>query len=141
MRPNSIILFERLFLGSLVIGIINAYLSWDTTMAALAADPNTAGLGAGFTYGVLAFSFGINLLLWFLVARKASKVAKWILIVFFGIGLIAMPSSLGTLPPLSAAIAVAITVMQGVSLFMLFRPDAKRWFSGEKTVDLERTFE
>lgn len=141
MRPNSIILFERLFLGSLVIGIINAYLSWDTTMDALAADPNTAGLGAGFTYGVLAFSFGTNLLLWFLVARKASKVAKWILIVFFGIGLIAMPSSLGTLSPLSAAVAVVITVMQGVGLFMLFRPEAKKWFAGEKTVDLEKTFE
>ncbi|MEP3224775.1 MAG: hypothetical protein ABJO01_02280 [Parasphingorhabdus sp.] len=141
MRPQSIIIFERLFLTSLVLGMINAFLTWDVTMTALAADPTTATLGVGFIYGVLAFSFVINILLWFFIARKASKVAKWILIVFFVIGLAGLPSSLTSLPILNAAIAVAITVMQGIGLFLLFRTDAKKWLNGEQHVDLEKTFE
>ncbi len=141
MRPNSILLFERLFLGSMAIGVINAFLSWDDTMATLAADPNLAAFGNIFIYATLAFSVGINLLLWFFVARKASTVAKWIIIVFFGIGLVSMPFSIGTLPPLSMIITLAITAMQGAAIYMLFRPDAQKWFAGETVADLEKTFE
>lgn len=141
MRPTSIIRFEQLFLISLAIGLINVILTWDTTLAAIQADPNSAALGPNFAYITTAFGFGINLLLWYLVARKAVGFVKWILLVLMVIGVLALPSSFAILPPLNLAIGLALTVMQAIAVYMLFRPDAKKWFAGEKTVDLEKTFE
>ncbi len=141
MRPTSIIRFEQLFLTSLAIGLINVFLTWDTTMATIQADPNSAALGPNFAYITTAFGFGINILLWYLVARKAVGFVKWILLVLMVIGLLALPSSFAILPTLNLAIALVLTIMQAIAVYMLFRPDAKRWFAGEKTVDLEKTFE
>ncbi len=141
MRPQSIIRFEQIFLASLAVGLINVFLTWDTTMATLQADPNTAALGPNFAYITTAFGFGINLLLWYLVARKAVGFVKWILLVLMVIGLVALPSSFAILPPINLGIALVLTVMQAIAIYMLFRPDAKKWFAGEKTVDLEKTFE
>ncbi|MEP2103860.1 MAG: hypothetical protein ABJP02_17175 [Parasphingorhabdus sp.] len=141
MRPTSIIRFEQLFLTSLAIGVINVILTWDTTMAAIQADPNSAALGPNFAYITTAFGFGINLLLWYLAARKAVGAVKWILLVLMVIGVLALPSSFAILPPLNLAIGLVLTIMQAIAVYMLFRPDSKKWFVGEKTVDLDKTFE
>ncbi len=144
MRPASITMFDRLFLGSLAVGLANAVLNYDSTIAQLEADPAVAELGMagpGFVIVTLAFSFGLSLLLWFLIARKAVNVAKWVLVVLTVIGLFGIPLALVDVPLLQAIITVVVTVMQLAALWFLFRPDAKAWFEHGPTGMDPTTFE
>jgi hypothetical protein len=132
MRPASITIFDRLFLGSLVLGLVNAFLSYDATIAQLEADPAVADIGLagpGFVIATMGFGFGISLLLWFLISRKAVGVAKWVLVVLTVIGLLGMPMALAGAPLLQAATSLGLTVMQLAAIWFLFRPDAKAWFA------------
>lgn len=139
MRPASIIMFDRLYLASLVLGTISFFVGYDTTMAQLEADPGSADLGiagAGFLWGTFAFGMAISLLLWFLISRKANNVARWILVVLAVIGLIGLPFSLGELPPLQIVGSLVITAVNLLAVYFLFRPDAKAWFEhGPKGMD------
>lgn len=139
MRPASITMFDRLYLGSLVLGLINFALSYDNTMAQLKADPVVADVGMaspGILWGGLALGMAISLLLWFLISRKASNVARWILVVFTVIGVISLPLSLGQLPLLQLVTTLVVTGVQAAAVYFLFRPDAKPWFQhGPKGMD------
>ncbi|QDH33320.1 hypothetical protein [Porphyrobacter sp. YT40] len=131
MRPASIIRFEQIILGSLALGIVNTVLSYDTTMAQIEADPGMTELGMsgpGFLIGSVVIGFGISLLLWFFVSRRASTVAKWILVVLTLIGLLSVPLALFDVPFVQAAITFVTAVMQLAALWFLFRPDANAWF-------------
>ncbi len=134
MRPNSIVQFERFYLGALVVGLVNAALTWSQTQAML-ADPalNPAGLGTGFILTTMAFSIAIPLLLWYFIAKRGSNIAKWILVVLFGIGLIGMLFTMGGAAAPSGIgliLTLVTTVMQGYAIFMLFKPDAVAWLDG-----------
>ncbi len=144
MRPASIAMFDRLFLGSLALGLVNAVLGYDATIAQLEADPAVAEMGLagpGFVIVTMAFGFGISLLLWFLISRKAITVAKWVLVVLTVIGLFSIPVALADVPLSQAIITVVVTVMQLAAVVFLFRADAKAWFAhGPKGMD-PATFE
>ena len=131
MRPNSIVTFEKLYLGAMVIGVINGALNWNNAAAVLESDPNLAAMGSGFLIISLIIGIGISLLLWYFVARKASTVAKWIVTIFFVLGLISFPFSIASLPTLNLAITLVTYAMQGYAVYLLFRPDANAWFAGE----------
>lgn len=131
MRPASITKFDQLYLGAIALGIVSSVLNYDNTMAQLEADPAVAAAGMagpGFMVGVTAFGFALSLLLWFFISRRASNVAKWILLVLTVIGTLAMPLGLLAVPLVQAIIAVVTTVMQIAAVWFLFRPDAKAWF-------------
>ncbi|MCL9982208.1 MAG: hypothetical protein NBV60_03520 [Erythrobacter sp.] len=131
MRPQSITMFDRLFLGSTALGLLNTAISFDSTMELIQSDPATAGTsmaGPGFVIASAAVGVAISLLLWFLVARKASNVAKWILTVLTVLGAAMLPFSLGTLGLVTAIFSSILTVMQLAGIYFLFRPDAKAWF-------------
>lgn len=143
MRPNSIVQFDRFYLGSLVLAVINSAFSMKDTLS----DPRIAssGLGLGFVVGVQVFSFALILLLWFFISRNASNVAKWILTVLTVGGVLMTIPSLPTLAGrglLSTAAVVVITGLQIVAVVYLFRPDAKAWFArkGDVAVDDESIF-
>ncbi len=139
MRPASIVNFERLYLGGVALGVLNSFLTWDQQIEQLKADPNTAAAGSGILLVTTIISVLIPLLLWFFIARKASVVAKWILVVLFVIGLIVLAVGLsqGTLPSgIGMVLAVVSFLMQAAAVYMLFRSDAKAWFSdGRGEVD------
>jgi hypothetical protein len=135
VRPNSIVQFDRFYLGAIVVGLINNLLTWNQTQAML-ADPNVnpAGLGTGFQIGSMVVGLAISLLLWWLVSRKASNIAKWIIVVLFGLGLIGVLMSIGTmmqLGMLSAVVALVGVALQGFAVFMLFKPDAVAWLTNK----------
>jgi asparagine N-glycosylation enzyme membrane subunit Stt3 len=139
MRPSSIVRFDQLFLLSLVLGLVNFALDYETRLAELQADPASAELGlasAGFMFGVLGFSMAIALLLWFLVSRKANNVARWIMAVLAALGLITTPFSLGGLSLPAMIVTISVTLVQVASIWFLFRPDAEAWFRhGGKGMD------
>jgi len=139
MRPASIIRFDQLYLGAIALGIINTVLAYDSTMAQLEADPAIAAVGMagpGVIIGLSAFSFFISLLLWYFISRRASTVAKWILVVLTVIGLLGIPAALMMAPLMQTIITLVISAMQVGALWFLFRPDAKSWFEhGPKGMD------
>ena len=151
MRPRSIIWFERFFLASLLLSLLNTGLSFGTLMALLNADPIIGGTGYAEVamIATAGIRFGIQLLLWFLIARKASNIAKWILVALTVLGIASLIPSiwmlmeyeLTTLMEEGGAVTLTvtflITVLQIAAIFYLFRPDAKAWLesSGKTAPD------
>ncbi|MDO7841050.1 hypothetical protein [Sphingomonas immobilis] len=140
-RPVSIVWFERCYLGALVLGVLNTALSWNTLMAQMAAQPNADKFGAGFGATVmiisLAIGVGISLLLWFLAARKHSVVAKWIITVFFVLGVLGLLFQIigKTFPSgIAGVVTVVAWVLNLIAVYQLFKPDTEVWF-GEKKPD------
>ena len=142
MRPQSIVNFERVVLLNILLGIANTWLSWDKVIAMAqaqaAAQGGTMKIGSGFLIGTQVFVIAITLLLLWLISRKGSPIAKWIYVVFAVIGLIfavigiGKSAALGTVPLVLAMIGHLLTL---ISLWLLFRPDSKAWFSEGRTVD------
>jgi len=129
MRPASIVNFERIYLGVIVLGLINAYISWDHSLAVLAAQP--VPFGAGFLIATIAASVAIQLLLWFFIAHRRSALAKWILVVLVSIGVMVQVLAFVTRPSplaLPQILTIAATVLQIAAVWMLVRRDAVEWF-------------
>ncbi len=140
MTPASITRFSQLMLTSLALGAVQMVLNFDAQRQILARNPQTAGLGDGFLIVTLAFGFAITLLLWFLVARRASNIAKWILIALTALGLIWLPGTLRSASasgPLPLILALAIVALQLSAIGFLFRADARDWLEGKAPVDLQ----
>lgn len=142
VRPVSIVWFERCYLGALVIGLINTALRWPEMMAAGANQPNAGQLPANFVPMVagisLVLGLGISLLLWYFAARRRAVVAKWIIAIFFVIGLLSIGFTVmtGTFPKgLAGVIGVVVEVLQAIAVWQLFRPDAEAWFDNKHPVD------
>lgn len=137
MRPQSIVMFERLFLASLAISVLGFILNYREMTEVLARDPGMqqVGLGSGFIVGTAVVGYALYLLLWYLIARRASKVAKWILVVFVAI------SVLSTLPSLTGpwnstiVFAVVIAALEIAAVALLFQADATAWLDGKATPD------
>jgi hypothetical protein len=146
MRPRAIVLFERLYLSGVVLGAaaglwsvlhIDRMLPPGTPPGMMASMP----LITGFS---LIGSVAINLLLWFFIARRGATVAKWILIVLFVIGLFgSMRMVIGIrvqVPALMRIEAAIRLLLDAVCVWLLFRPDARLWFKGERPSDLHDIF-
>ena len=137
MRPRSIVMFERLFLTSLVLSVVVFVMSYETSIAQLERMPEVTqlGIGSGVWTGAFLFGLALYLLLWFLIARKASKVAKWILIVFIALGLIALAGELNGPWDLVLILNVAVYAAQVGGVVYLFQDDAVAWLNGEWNTD------
>lgn len=135
-RPQSIIWFERSYLGAVAVGLVNTATNWSGVQEQIAATPNSELLPSWFFGATIAVGLAINLTLWYFVARRGSVVAKWIVTVFFAIGLLGVlrAATSESVPPTLNVFAVVALVLQAVAVFMLFRGDAKPWFSGNKPV-------
>ena len=122
MRPTSIVLFERLFLLSLAIALVNGFLQYDALVAQVGNDPALAqlGWGSGAILVVMAISLLIPLLLWYFIARRASNIAKWILVVMTLLGLLFVNLDAGQLGSLAGIASLAVTILQLVAIVLLF---------------------
>ena len=129
MRPASIVYFERLSILSILVGIAFAMLTWDSG----AVMPRQAAMAPGMVLIVQGISLIIVLALVFLISRKASVIAKWILVVLFAIGLVFTVPQLGaTLDQgLVGLLQISQMIVQAAAIYFLFTAEARAWF-GEK---------
>jgi heme A synthase len=128
VRPKTIVYFERIIFGTLLLGVLQSVLGWNRVIAAApAADRNSA---VAFTLAILIFTFVLIGTLTLLVSRRRSKIAMWISIALFVLGL---PSFVQTVIRgvlfASNIIAVLQAIAQGVAYGLLFTPSARRWMS------------
>jgi hypothetical protein len=136
VRPQSIVLFDRLFLASLVLALINAVLAYPTLVEEVEADPALAQIGGGpIVIGVVLASLLIPLVLWYFISRRASNIAKWLLVALVAIGLFFGNFSFSDGLTLPAVLGLVVTLLQVVAIVMLFRADARAWLEGDGAAD------
>ncbi len=143
MRPISIVKFERCYLASIAVGLLNSIVTLPVMLRTPQVAQAAAMLGPNFFYGSVLFGIIITLLLWYFAARRASVVAKWIITVFFAFGVLSILRNLvaGFPTASSGVLGVVGIVLQGVAVYLLFRPDAVAWFRGADDVtNLDETF-
>jgi uncharacterized membrane protein len=134
MRPKTIVYFEWIIFGTILLNVLHIYLRWDARAAAAHPD-------AMLNYIIIAvFIFVLNVTLTLLVSRRRSRIAMWVLIAIFGL---AAPSAVvqWTREPLGSDIIKPVQLM-GVLLayVLLFTPSARRWMS-RKDEKLREVFE
>lgn len=136
MRPASIVRFERVYGAYIVIGLIQLALSWGAANALLqtqlAQAPNLPP-SFGSTVLLAAYAVGvlIQLLLLYFIARRASDVARWILVIFFVLAVLGIVRGMlgGTLlAGLPGILSIVGFILYAVSVVLLFQPDARLWF-------------
>lgn len=140
-RPPSIVWFERCYLGALLLSVIENVLQWDSLNARFAAIPNGAAMAQWLVPTMILVGLGIGLILWYFAARRAAPVAKWIVAVFFGIGLLGIiPAIFGGAFPqgLPGILSIVGLVLNAIAVWMLFRPDANAWFA-KRPADIGNT--
>ena len=137
MRPASIVMFERLFLASLALSVASFFINYESMLRDLETQPGLSelGLGSGFAIGSMAVGLAIFLLLWFFIARKASSVAKWILVVLLAFSAISLPGMIMAPWDLGVVLALAVYALEIAAVVYLFRADAVAWFRGEPSAD------
>ena len=135
MRPQSIELFEKVYLGSIALGLVNTALSWGALTASLKnVGDGTVAVGPGLMVGSIVIGLIIALLLWFFIARRASNVAKWIYVVITAIGLFGVLSSLANPAApkgLTMIGGIVVTALQVFAGWLLFKPDAAAWLESK----------
>lgn len=151
-RPQSISMFERLYLGSVLaslVGGIWAIIHMPQMLARAMAQASAQGMdpNAGKMLGSMAsgagsvgivMSLAVSAVIWYLIAKKggqAGTVGKWIEVVLaafatFGLlsGLVGVLSGLPTADPIQFAFIALSWVLQIGALYFVFRPDSKPWF-------------
>lgn len=129
MRPQAIILFERLMLASFVVGLTNIATGFSRIQAIITQSPlNPLAMTVGMIVG-LGFGLLLPLGLALLISRRASNVAKWILVVLLVLGLLRSPTTLANpmMSPLGKLGYLVISLIQIGAAIMLFRKDVREW--------------
>ncbi|WP_423602729.1 hypothetical protein [Sphingomonas sp. MS122] len=139
MRPVSIVRFEQAYLASVVLWLVNLALGWKARLGSLENNPAFAGnpqmgeLAQTMMIGTTVFMLILWLLLWYFTARRASEVAKWVVVALFGLSVVGLPFTLMSYPVvgvLSVVLSLVAFVVTAYAVWMLFRPDARAWFAG-----------
>ncbi|MFD1949524.1 hypothetical protein ACFSGX_01925 [Sphingomonas arantia] len=130
MRPKSIVQFEYVYIAALLLGIVATYLMAGQTAALMQMNGMPVSEGALITiqWVMAAILAGIALL----ASRKASNVARWIVIVLCGLAVVSFLFSVRNLSAMGSVSILAVSqfVLSIVVIYLLFRPDAKAWFAG-----------
>ena len=133
-RPYSIRGFEISQYVILALGLINSGLTYEHNLTLV----RIAGHEPIFVILIVAFTFAILLLFVWLIAYRASNVAKWIFIAFSAFGLLALLNPRANFlqnGAISAAISLTQFALTAISVLLLFRRDSRDWFAGRRAVD------
>ena len=138
MQPESIRKFTLAYLGSLVVSLVATFLGYEVLLAQVEAQSASSGvaLGTGAIAGGILLNIAITLLLWYLAARKGFTIAKWLIVLLFLFSLVtSVPGIFAGGLAVYEAVSLLAIILQAVAVYYLFQPDAKAWFSGERTAD------
>jgi MFS family permease len=143
VRPKAIVYFEWIIFGTLLLGVLRSYLGWDRVIAQTATTlGRSSSFAIAFTLIVMILTFVVFGTLTLLVSRRRSKIAMWISIALFALGLLSFVQTIGALfasniipAPQYIDQGVIIpalqTIGQTVAYGLLFTPSARRWMKRE----------
>ena len=145
VRPKTIIYFEWIILGTLLLNTLRSYLDWDRiigqalakdapirTLLALYYFPLTIIIGSLLLFGVLTL----------LVSRRRSKIAMWVSIGLFAISfavfvLDIVDDFIRARLPSEHMMRVLEHISQAAAYALLFTPSARRWMNREDEKERE----
>lgn len=125
MRPRPIVLFERLFFGSLLLGAASAALD-----PVPLAEISQGQEGLVLLIGALLVAAVVAMIL--LVSRRGSRIAKWVITVFTLTGTVGIVPQIAEdleRAPHLGAIALVQAGMQLAAIWQIFRAEAEPWFA------------
>lgn len=145
MRPKSIVIFDWLYLGQLVLTLALSPFTMTQAEDAMRTSPAFAQMGTQFgsiMHGVLMASLvigtAISLVLWYFVSRRRSNVAKWIVVALTAYGVLSAINTYVTpgvdMGPMLLA-TLPLYALQLAAIYCLFRKDAVAWLEGKTPVD------
>lgn len=132
MRPRSIIWFERLYGASFVLGLVSTAQNWTSRNAVFKRNPLTQDL-VWLTPVTSVAGAVIAVAVWYLVARRGSAVAKWLVVLFAAFGGLVLAFLVfglanGRGDPVNLLVGVIQNVAYIFAAVQLFKPDAAAWF-------------
>jgi purine-cytosine permease-like protein len=136
-KPPSIARFERYWFASTLFWLIGTRLAWDRTHHALTVNPQTIPVAGWAQWAIIALVVVTTLLLWYLVVRHASSIARWVVVLLAVVGAARILLTLFTLAtsanphPLSQGSFIISAALTIASAAMLFRDDARLWFGDD----------
>lgn len=131
VRPKSIRYFELCYLGCVLVGGINTAMTWASAMASDDGQQARAVVGPWFLPIAFVFAYTLALLLWYFTARVPSRVAKWIVILWFGLSVLTVGFNLikGPTFETSTILSVVTLLLNAAAVWFLLRPDSNSWFA------------
>jgi hypothetical protein len=136
MRPKTIVYFERIIFGTLLLAVLQVYLSWDRIKAF--GSPPDRDLQAVIYLIVLIVMSALVGTLTLLVSRRRSKIAMWVSIAMAAYGIWLVVSGILHERLLGSNIIPALQcVGQAVAYGLLFTPSARRWMRREDEKERE----
>jgi len=128
-RPESVVWYERLAWAAIAVGLA----SGAANPALLARNYHLYHTGF-LLYGALSVT-GQLLWIW-LVARKRQNWARWISLFWILLSILGIESTIRDmerfLNPVAAILFYAAFAISIVSVMLLFRSDAREWFSRKR---------
>lgn len=131
-RPAEIVTFERCYLLAYVFGAANTAVHWRAYQALPQVAAANETLGPWYVWAVTLVGLLVPILLWYLVARRASNVARWVLVLLVAFGAASFLYSLmsgGFLGRPAMLMSAAGTVLNVIAAVSLFRGGAPGWFA------------
>jgi hypothetical protein len=129
MRPSTIVNFEWLSLLAILLGVATMVLAWDSLISSVRSK--VLGSGLEPAVAILAIIYvALLVLLILLTSRRASNVAKWLLVLIIAAGLV------GSVPRIPAMLGAGVLgwvetaqmLIQLAAIVMLFLPASRAWF-------------
>lgn len=127
MKPRSIAYFERFYISSIALAIINMLISYGALRELAISKKGSPG---GVIAGVLITAV-VGFVFYYFIARRASNTAKWILVAMTSIGILMLPSTYQQTIRVGSAytfVSAICFVLQLLAVGVLFKKDAVQWF-------------
>lgn len=120
MRPKSIVWFEILILSSLVLGVFKSL---------FAPEEPLQQAPLSFVLFVQAGVLAVTVVLTLLTSRRRSKIAKWVLVVLYLLGLPLYFKMVGEGSLKPSIVQVVQLLLQTIGYALLFAPSARAWMN------------
>jgi hypothetical protein len=131
IRSKTIVYFEWIIFGTLLLRVLQNYLSWDRVIAL--SGPVDLSLHVTAYLIFLSFMFVLQGTLTLLVSRRRSKIAMWVSIAMFTFGLPVFVQTIIRGLVGSNIIAATQGIGQFAAFGLLFTLSARRWMNREDT--------
>jgi predicted membrane channel-forming protein YqfA (hemolysin III family) len=120
MSPKSIVWFEILILSSLVLGVFKSLFTPEEPLQQVPLS---------FVLFVQASVLAVTVVLTLLTSRRRSKIAKWVLVVLYLLGLPLYFKMVGEGSLRPSIVQVVQLLLQTIGYASLFAPSARAWMN------------
>lgn len=140
-RPQSILWFERLFIASVASATIDLFVHWEDYEFDPDFDADARQIYAIVMMLGIVLSYAVQISLWYFIAYRASKVARWVLILLTAVSFV---SGAIYFQDYSGSDLVFFIVTQSLvlaSILFLFLGGSREWFRMKGAISSNHTTE